>query len=58
MGIYYYNPEGRSSDPTTLKYMVEEVNEMRKKYEPTYESSQKPVNPTSPVAFSRIKQTE
>ena len=58
MGIYYYNPKGRSSDPATLKYMVEEVNEMRKKYEPTYESSQKPVNPTSPVTFSKIKQTE
>ena len=56
-GIYYYNPEGRSSDPATIKHMVEEVNEMRRKYEPTYESSQKPENTSSPVTFSKITAT-
>ena len=38
VGIYYHNPTGRSSDPATLKKMVNEVNEMRRKYEPTYKS--------------------
>ena len=38
VGIYYYNPNGRSSDPATLKQMVNEVNEMRRKYEPNYKS--------------------
>ena len=56
-GIYYYNQEGRSSDPATIKHMVEEVNEMRRKYEPTYESSQKPENTSSPVTFSKITAT-
>jgi len=39
VGIYYHNPTGRSSDPATLKEMVNEVNEMRRKYEPDYKSS-------------------
>jgi len=38
VGIYYHNPTGRSSDPATLKEMVNEVNEMRRKYEPNYKS--------------------
>ena len=38
VGIYYYNPNGRSSDPATLEQMVHEVNEMRRKYEPNYKS--------------------
>jgi len=38
VGIYYYNPNGRSSDPATLKEMINEVNEMRRKYEPNYKS--------------------
>ncbi len=36
VGIYYYNPQGRSSDPSTLKTMVKEVNTMRRKYYPAY----------------------
>ena len=38
MGIYYYNPTGRSSNPETLKEMVDEVNGMRRKYDPNYKS--------------------
>jgi glycosyltransferase involved in cell wall biosynthesis len=38
VGIYYYNPTGRSSNPETLKKMEHEVNEMRRKYEPNYKS--------------------
>ena len=38
VGVYYHNPTGRSSDPATLKEMVNEVNEMRRKYEPNYKS--------------------
>ena len=53
-GIYYHNPKGRSSDPTTLKTMIEEVNEMRKKYEPTYGSPQEPMSAPEPVVFSSI----
>lgn len=56
-GIYYYNPEGRSSDPATIKHMVEEIHKMRKKYEPTYESHLKPFVSSSPVTFSKIKQS-
>jgi hypothetical protein len=53
-GIYYHNPKGRSSDPSTLKTMIEEVNEMRRKYEPTYKSPQKPMSTPEPVVFSSI----
>ena len=38
VGIYYYNPTGRSSNPETLKEMVDEVNGMRRKYDPNYKS--------------------
>ena len=55
IGIYYYNPEGRSSDPTTIKRMTKEIHKMRKKYEPTYESHLKPFASPSPVTFSKIK---
>ena len=57
VGIYYQNPKGRSSDPATLKKMIEEVNEMRRKYEPTYISPQKPTSELTPVTFSSIKQS-
>ena len=53
-GIYYHNPEGRSSDPETLKAMVEEVDNMRRKYEPTYKSPQEPMSTPEPVVFSSI----
>jgi hypothetical protein len=36
VGIYYYNPKGRSSNPATLQKMVDEVTKMRQIYEPTY----------------------
>lgn len=36
-GIYYQNPEGRSTDPETLKEMLDEVHEMRKKHYPAYD---------------------
>ena len=32
VGLYFYNPLGRSSNPETLKQMVSEVNSMRQKY--------------------------
>lgn len=32
VGLYYHNPTGRSSNPETLKQMVDEVNRMRSKY--------------------------
>ena len=38
VGIYYHNPTGRSSDPVTLKKMINEVNDMRRKYDPDYKS--------------------
>ena len=38
VGIYYHNPTGRSSNPETLKEMVDEVNGMRRKYDPNYKS--------------------
>lgn len=34
VGLYYYNPNGRSSNPETLQEMINEVNEMRQKYIP------------------------
>ena len=33
VGLYYQNPKGRSTNPETLKEMVEEVFSMRSKYE-------------------------
>lgn len=33
VGLYYENPEGRSTNPETLKQMVEEVTQMRSKYQ-------------------------
>ena len=38
VGIYYHNPTGRSSNRETLKQMVDEVNGMRRKYDPNYKS--------------------
>ena len=32
VGLYFLNPEGRSTDEATLKEMVEEVNLMRQKH--------------------------
>jgi len=32
VGLYYYNPEGASTNPAKLKESVEEVNRMRSKY--------------------------
>jgi len=32
VGLYYENPTGRSTNPETLKEMVDEVNRMRSKY--------------------------
>jgi hypothetical protein len=32
VGLYYENPNGRSTNPETLKEMVEEVQSMRAKY--------------------------
>lgn len=32
VGLYYYNPKGRSSNPDTLTQMVAEVQSMRQKY--------------------------
>jgi len=55
-GIYYYNPKGRSSDPSTLEKMIKEVTIMRQKYEPTYKSPQEPVSRNPSVTFSPIKQ--
>jgi hypothetical protein len=52
VGIYYNNPTGRSSNPETLKEMVNEVNEMRRKYEPNYKSPQERATSTAPVNFS------
>ena len=57
VGIYYHNPKGRSSDPHTLKTMIEEVNEMRRKYDPTYKSPQDSGTASVPVNFSTITQT-
>ena len=37
VGIYYHNPKGRSTDSETLKGMLDEVHDMRKKHDPTYE---------------------
>jgi len=34
--------------------MIEEVNEMRRKYEPTYISPQKPTSELTPVTFSPV----
>lgn len=34
VGLYYENPQGRSTNPETLKQMVEEVQNMRQKYLP------------------------
>jgi len=56
VGIYYQNPKGRSSDPATLKKMIEEVDEMRRKYEPTYISPQKPSGELTAPTFSPISQ--
>ena len=39
VGIYYQNPNGRSTDPETLKEMLEEVHGMRKKHYPNYQST-------------------
>jgi hypothetical protein len=57
VGIYYYNPTGRSSNPETLKQMVYEVNEMRRKYEPNYKSPQELRATLAPVNFSTISKT-
>ena len=56
-GIYYHNPEGRSSNPSTLKTMVQEVGDMRRKYDPNYKSPQKQMISNTPVNFSTITQT-
>ena len=32
VGLYFENPTGRSTNPNTLKEMIQEVHEMRKKY--------------------------
>ena len=34
VGLYYENPQGRSTNPETLKQMIEEVQNMRQKYTP------------------------
>jgi len=57
VGIYYHNPTGRSSNPKTLKKMVDEVNEMRRKYEPSYKSPREREASPSPVNFSPIIKT-
>ena len=44
VGIYYYNPKGRSSDPDTLQKMVDEVTKMRQIHEPTFKLPVKPSN--------------
>tara|TARA_R100000908_G_scaffold41500_1_gene19266 strand:- start:812 stop:1558 length:747 start_codon:yes stop_codon:yes gene_type:complete len=36
VGIYYHNPQGRSTQPATLKKMLDEVHGMRKKHCPEY----------------------
>ena len=36
VGIYYQNPAGRSSNPETLREMINEVNEMRRVHDPSY----------------------
>lgn len=33
VGLYYENPKGRSTNPETLREMVNEVNGMRSKYQ-------------------------
>lgn len=33
VGLYYHNPTGRSTNPETLKEMIEEVKKMREKYQ-------------------------
>ena len=38
VGIYYQNPNGRSTDPETLKEMLKEVHGMRKKHYSNYQS--------------------
>ena len=32
VGLYYENPQGRSTNPETLREMIQEVNQMRSKY--------------------------
>jgi hypothetical protein len=32
VGLYYHNPQGRSTDPKTIVEMVAEVQTMRQKY--------------------------
>lgn len=44
VGIYYHNPQGRSSDPATLQKMVDEVTKMRQIYDPTYTPPIKTLN--------------
>lgn len=36
VGVYYQNPQGRSSNPETLQEMINEVNEMRRSHNPSY----------------------
>ena len=39
VGIYYKNPNGRSTDKETFKQMINEVNAMRRKHYPEYKPS-------------------
>ena len=36
VGIYYDNPKGRSTNPESLKQMLQEVHSMRLKHLPSY----------------------
>lgn len=41
VGLYYHNPQGRSTDEKTLIEMVAEVNSMREKYRPYLDQQKK-----------------
>ena len=38
IGVYYQNPHGRSTNPETLKEMLDEVHGMRKSHLPSYQN--------------------